>query len=99
MPIDIHKEQLLTLEQAARSLPGHVAPSTIWRWHRKGVRGVRLETVVIGAKRLTSSQALARFATASTAASDRTHAISDANKLPSERDESTRHSLEAAGLP
>lgn len=96
--IEILKEQLLTLEQAARSLPGHVAPSTIWRWYRKGVRGVRLETIVIGGKRLTSSEALGRFAAASTAASELASTTDAALATPSERDPSTTQRLKAAGL-
>jgi hypothetical protein len=98
MPIEIHKEQLLTLEQAARSLPGRVATSTIWRWHRKGVRGARLETVVIGGKRLTSAQALERFAAASTAASESRSTTPHHATAPGERDKSTQGRLKAAGL-
>jgi hypothetical protein len=94
MPIDIHKEQLLTLEQAARCFPGRVAPSTLWRWYRKGVRGIRLDTVVVGGKRLTSTQALERFAEASTAAS----AAAAAGTTSPERDPSTTRQLKAAGL-
>lgn len=71
MPIDIQRETLLTLDEAAHSLPGNLAPSTAWRWCRKGIRGIRLESVVIGGKRYTSTAALARFAEALTAAAER----------------------------
>ena len=98
MPIDIHKEQLLTLEQAARSLPGHVAPSTIWRWYRVGLRKIRLETVIIGGKRFTSSESLSRFAAALTAASESTIASDPALETPPQRDPSVTRRLEAAGL-
>ncbi|MCR9211960.1 MAG: DUF1580 domain-containing protein [bacterium] len=35
--------------------------STAWRWANRGVKGVKLETVSIGGKRLTSVQAVTRF--------------------------------------
>ena len=97
MPIDIHSEQLLTLDQAAHSLPGHVAPSTTWRWCRKGIRGIRLESVVIGGKRYTSTEALARFAAALTAAAERPRDGENAIDSLPVCDESTQRRLEKAG--
>jgi hypothetical protein len=65
--IDIQNEDLITLIQAARQQPPGrrgrpVHVSTIVRWADRGIRGVRLETVRIGGRRLTSRQALQRFA-------------------------------------
>jgi hypothetical protein len=66
MPVNIFDEEILTLPDACRALPRvdgkrpHV--STIWRWCREGVRGVRLEYARLGGRLLTSRQALARFA-------------------------------------
>ena len=74
--IDAHLEHLLTLSAAARSLPGRsgrgVHVSTIWRWSQRGIRGVRLETILVGGTRHTSREALQRFFTATTAAADGT---------------------------
>jgi hypothetical protein len=71
--IDITHETLVTLSQAARSLPpgrkgkpSHLA--TVQRWILHGVRGVRLEGVRLGGRWLTSREALARFAERLTAA-------------------------------
>ena len=66
MSIDLEKEQLITFGQAARLLPKSSRPTyvTWWRWWRHGVRGVKLETVLIGGKRLTSRPAMQRFADA-----------------------------------
>lgn len=70
--IDTQAETLLSLSHAARSIPGrsgcgvHVA--TVWRWVKRGVRGVRLETILIGGIRHTSQEALQRFFEATTAA-------------------------------
>jgi Protein of unknown function (DUF1580) len=66
-------EDLVTIPQAARAVPRGqgqfgVDPSTVWRWHLRGVRGVRLETLLVGGKRFTSAQALDRFFQATTAA-------------------------------
>jgi hypothetical protein len=70
MQIDVASETLLTFTEAARSLPKRVHPSTIFRWKLRGVRGVRLESCVIGGRRFTSAEAIERFAAATTAAAD-----------------------------
>lgn len=63
--IDVEKEQLLSLTEATRVVPAldgrrpHV--SSIWRWCRKGVRGVKLEHLRVGRRVSTSKEALARF--------------------------------------
>lgn len=64
--IDIAAEEVLSLAQAARRLPRRrlerpVSPSTLWRWHRKGVRGVHLEAIRLPSGLVTSVQALQRF--------------------------------------
>jgi hypothetical protein len=51
----------LTLAQAARLLPTKPAPSTLWRWARKGVRGVHLEYRRLGGKIVVTEQAIRRF--------------------------------------
>ena len=64
--IDLQSEGLLSLADAAKALPpiGGKRPhvSTIWRWCRKGVHGVRLEHVRLGHRVCTSLEALSRFA-------------------------------------
>ncbi|MBX3413904.1 MAG: DUF1580 domain-containing protein [Pirellulales bacterium] len=62
MSIDFSQEQLLSFPGAARRLPGNPHVSTLHRWRLRGVRGVRLETTLIGGKRYTSIEALQRFA-------------------------------------
>jgi hypothetical protein len=67
----------LSMTAAARRVPPHrgtgtsAAPSTIWRWHRKGAkapdgRRVHLEMARVGAKWMTSAAALRRFLAALT---------------------------------
>jgi hypothetical protein len=60
--IDISVEQLMTMPQAAAKLPSRPSLCALWRWRTKGVRGRKLETVVIGGTPYTSVEALARFA-------------------------------------
>ena len=74
--IDLATEEMLTLPQAAKELPGRegrrgINVSTVWRWCKRGVQnGVRLESVVVGRTRFTSRQALQRFIEKSTAVAD-----------------------------
>jgi len=61
-------EHRLSLAQAAAHLSLHV--STLHRWRLRGVRGIRLATILIGGYRYTSHEALERFVAATTAAAD-----------------------------
>lgn len=69
MSIDF-SETLLSLTEAAQTLPGRPHLSTLHRWWLHGVRGVRLETILVGGRRFTSAEALERFAAATTAAAN-----------------------------
>jgi hypothetical protein len=68
--IDVETESLLSLADAAKALPGHPHITTLWRWRKCGVRGVRLETVLVGGRRYTSREAVERFVAATTAVAD-----------------------------
>lgn len=63
--IDHRHEHLLTLAQAAATLPRfsgkRIHVSTIYRWSSRGLRGVRLETLRVGGRMCTSEEALQRF--------------------------------------
>ena len=63
--IDLETDKILTLADAARSLPplGGKRPhtSTLWRWAVKGVRGVHLEFGRLGGKVITTPRALNEF--------------------------------------
>jgi hypothetical protein len=54
-------EHLISTTQATREVPGRPHVSTVWRWINRGVRGVKLETVMVGGRRFTSREAIARF--------------------------------------
>ena len=70
MSIDISNENLLSLPAAAQTLPSRPHVSTLHRWRLRGVRGVKLETCLIGGRRYTSREAVERFSTAATAAAN-----------------------------
>lgn len=61
MPIDPFKDNLIPLAKIARSLPKKPSPACLWRWHRKGVNGIKLETVVVGGRRFTTERSWAAF--------------------------------------
>ena len=67
--IDIQTETIVSLTEAAQRLPSRragkrVNVSTLWRWATSGSKGIRLETVRIGASRYTSMEAIQRFSDA-----------------------------------
>ena len=60
--IDIQRDKLLSLSEAAKLVPGkqpHI--QTLHRWHRCGLYGHRLEVVTVGGKKWTTEAALFRF--------------------------------------
>lgn len=83
--------ELMSFSAAVRRLPGHPHPSTLWRWRTRGIRGVRLDTVLIGGRRYVSADALERFVFALTAAADR-------SEHTPERTTATQERLRARGL-
>ena len=71
--IDIAREQLLTLSEAAKLLPRRrggkkTHSATLYRWASRGLRGCRLKVLQVGGCLCTSVEALQRFFSALTAA-------------------------------
>ena len=65
--IDVNRETLLRLKQAAKRLPGNVHISTVYRWIKLGVNGgTKLEAVKMGGQLYTSEEAMQRFGNALT---------------------------------
>ena len=54
-------EQLRTLTEASREIPGRPHITTMMRWSLRGIRGIKLETILIGGRRFTSEEAIERF--------------------------------------
>ena len=71
------KERLFPLVMAVERATGqrpHL--STVLRWSTRGQNGVRLETKMLGGRRMTSTEAVDRYVAAVTDARDRTPATS-----------------------
>ena len=65
MSIDLKTENLITLSEATKLLPRvdnkRIHISTLWRWCKKGLRGIYLEYFRTGSRITTSQDALQRF--------------------------------------
>jgi hypothetical protein len=102
MAIDALQEELLTLAQAARHARPKgqrpAAPCTIWRWAKRGISSVRLETIYMGGTRYTSVEALQRFFDAVTLARSSQDVAEEPNAAPGTRPAATKKRLREAGL-
>lgn len=59
--IDTRNEQLRLLTKASADIPGRPHVSTLIRWALRWVKGIRLDTVLVGGRRFTSIEAIERF--------------------------------------
>ena len=59
--IDIQTEKIVPVNKIPSHVPERPHLATCWRWIKRGCRGVKLETVLIGGKRYSSLEALQRF--------------------------------------
>lgn len=98
MAIDVDAEDIITLGEACRAVPPKgVSPATMARWIQKGVRGgKRLETILIGGRRLTSKEALARFYAAQNASESPAPMFTPSQRL--RQSEAARRELEKLGI-
>jgi hypothetical protein len=95
--IDIDRETMRLLTQAPKDVPGRPSISTLMRWARKGIRGITLETVLIGGRRYTSLEAIGRFVRRLSSSPTHPESLSP----PPRSDQSslrTRQELDAEGL-
>ncbi len=65
--IELSHETAIAVNKSPAHIPGRPHVSTVWRWVLNGVRGVKLETVVVGCQRFTTKEAIERFIAATTA--------------------------------
>jgi hypothetical protein len=65
MTVNIKTENLVTLTEATKFLPRvdgkRIHISTLWRWCKKGLKGINLEYLRAGSKIMTSQEAMQRF--------------------------------------
>jgi hypothetical protein len=65
--LDLSSETAIAVNKSPAQIPGRPHVSTVWRWVLTGVRGIKLETFVVGCQRFTTKQAIERFIAATTA--------------------------------
>jgi hypothetical protein len=61
--MSISSDDYLSLKQVSALLPGRPNLSTLHRWRLRGIRGLRLETTLIGGRRFVAREALRDFVT------------------------------------
>lgn len=80
----LDREQLLTFGELSKALPivggKRIHSSTLWRWALRGCRGVRLESIRLGARYLSSIEAVQRYGARVAEASAATIAERDAHR-------------------
>lgn len=60
---DRRTEGSIPLSNVSHHLESRPSTATVWRWALRGVKGVKLESIVIGGRRYTSTAAIDRFIT------------------------------------
>ena len=80
--LDLAGETIVSLNAARDEIPGgrRVSSSTLQRWQRQGLRGIRLETAIVAGTRYTSIEAIGRFIEATTEAADQRWRDDDASE-------------------
>ena len=96
--IDIENEELLTITQAAKRCPARPHVATMWRWVLNGLDGVKLDSIKVGGKRLTSAEAISRFIAATTAQASGEPLPSRSPKQRERAVEQAERELAAAGV-
>lgn len=85
MAIDITKDKLISLEDAAKMFPkpggGHIHPKTVKNWITVGYQGIKLEGAPVGSKFYTTTDALRLF---STQLNERRQSVSQEFQKPDE---------------
>lgn len=94
--IDVQTETLVSLSEAAASLPRRRAgkkphTATLYRWTTRGCKGIVLESLAIGGTRCTSREALQRFF-------ERLSGLPSGCSQPKPRNESVERELDRAGI-
>ena len=96
---DIAKEEMIPFKQVpkwcGKNMGKRVHRSTIRRWMFRGVRGVKLETIMIHGKRFTSKEALLRFFTTTKESGSRSEVSSSKTQKQSARLRASEVNLES----
>jgi hypothetical protein len=103
--IDIHEETVIPVREIPARIPDNprtgkkVNLATVFRWSQRGVRGIKLETILIGGTRHSSLEALQRFSDRATAVADgATSAIVSTPPARRKAHEKASRELDEAGI-
>ena len=97
MAIDFEAETIITLGEACRAFPPNgISDATMARWIQKGVKGVKLETLLIGGRRVTSKEAICRFIQTQNAEEQPAAVITPAQRR--RQSEAARQALQESGI-
>ena len=98
MSIDADTETLIPFVEARTAFPGgkRLSLATLHRWRLHGVRGVRLETILIGGLRYVSRESIARFIERQNAGESPVPSISPAQRK--RQAEAAQRELARAGI-
>jgi len=94
--IDVKTEKIVPFQKAGRKFPENRHVSTIHRYRLRGVRGIKLETILIGGIRYTSEEAIQRFIDSLNSAGSPAPAISPAQRQ--RQSEAARVALQEMGI-
>jgi hypothetical protein len=96
--IDLERDELQPVSVICQRLTSkRAAPQKVWRWTRRGCRGVKLEAVLLNGVWQTTPAAFAEFIRGQTDAA-LAAGVGDSDDAPGERSEATTRRLKAAGL-
>ncbi len=98
MSINVETEDLIPFSEARTAFPGgkRLSLATLHRWRLSGVRGVRLETCVVGGLRYLSRESISRFLAAQNC--DQTPAPAITAKQRRTQAEAANRVLQEAGI-
>jgi type IV secretory pathway TrbF-like protein len=98
MSINVETEDLIPFSEARTAFPGgrRLSLQTLHRWRLSGVRGVRLETCVVGGLRYVSRESIFRFIAAQNASESPAPAITAKQRRT--QAESANRVLQEAGI-
>lgn len=94
--IDPANEEMIPFQQASRRIPGNPSLCALHRWRLTGVRGARLETLLVGGTRFTSTEAISRFIAAQNCGESAAPAITAKQRRT--QAESANRVLQEAGI-
>lgn len=89
---------LLAREVVNREGRRGINVSTLWRWIQRGVKGQRLESLMVGGIRMSTREALSRFFVATTAAANGEAIPIHTDRQRERAIQHAKNVLEAAGI-